>query len=102
MCGNCRVSEEFCDMTFEFNLTQLVTCSTHTHGNILDLILINNEDLIKNVSVNASDHSQIPSDHFPISIEIDLNCQPFKNATAVHAYDYSKVDYTSMNDFIII
>jgi len=69
MCGNCQASDDFCDMTFELNLIQLITCPTHIHGNILDLILTNDEDLITNVSVNAPDCSQISSDHFSISFK---------------------------------
>ena len=36
MCGNCQASDDFCDMTFELNLIQFITCPTHIHGNILD------------------------------------------------------------------
>ena len=101
MCGNCRASEDLCDMTFELNLVQLITYPTHIHGNILDLILTNDEDLITNVSVNSPECSQISSDHFPISFSINQNCLPLHNTTTLQAYDYSKADFTSMNDFIL-
>ncbi|XP_065893973.1 uncharacterized protein [Dysidea avara] len=87
-------------MTFELNLVQLITYPTHIHDNILDLILTNDEDLITNVSVNSPECSQISSDHFPISFSINQNCLPLHNTTTLQAYDYSKADFTSMNDFI--
>ena len=96
MCGNCWAFEDFCDMTFELSLTQLITYPTHIHGNMLDLILTNDENLITNIS----DCSQISSDHFSISFKINQNCLALHSATALHAYAYSKADFTSMNDFI--
>jgi len=49
--GTSAVDDAFCDTCFEYNLLQLITCSTHTHGNTLDVVLTNNEDLFGNSSL---------------------------------------------------
>jgi len=72
LCGNSTVSDTFCDVCFEYNLSQLITCSTHIHGNTLDLLLTNNEDLISDISVIPNDNKQMSSDHF--SITFQLSC----------------------------
>ena len=64
LCGNSRVDETFCDVCFEFNLSQLISCSTHIHGNILDLVLTNNEDLVSSISIHSTDNLPITSDHY--------------------------------------
>ena len=33
------VSRQFCDLIFDSELSQLINCPTHIHGNILDLLL---------------------------------------------------------------
>ena len=50
LCGSTIAAEAFCDTCFENNLSQLISCSTHIHGNTLDLILTNNDDLIDSIS----------------------------------------------------
>ena len=64
-------SLSLCDLVFSLNMKQLVTCSTHTHGNTLDLVVTNQHDLVNDLLVNSttccaySDHSLI-SFHLPI------------------------------------
>ena len=41
-------------MVFELYLSQLITCPTQFHGNILNLLLTTNEDLISNINVQSS------------------------------------------------
>ena len=50
----------FCDFMFECNLSQLITC---VKGNILDLLLTNNEHLISHLLVSEST-SFLTYDHF--------------------------------------
>jgi len=75
LCSNSVVAEKFCDMCFEQNLTQLMSCSTHIHGNTLDLVLINNDDLIESISVSFTNNLPIESDHYAITFELSLNQQ---------------------------
>lgn len=43
--GDSVASKLFCDVVFDGNLSQLVNVPTHAWGNILDLVLTNDEDL---------------------------------------------------------
>ena len=79
-------------------MKQLVTCSTHTHGNTLDLVLTNQHDLVNDLSVNSttcsaySDHSLI-SFHLPI----DSLC---KNAVKHTIYHYSEADLEGLFSYL--
>ena len=50
--GFSPVSRQFCDLVFDSGLSQLINCTTHIHGNILDLLLTNSEELIQCTSVD--------------------------------------------------
>ena len=49
--GGTRFSSNFCDLTADLNLRQLVVSSTHKAGNILDLILTNSDNFIDDVVI---------------------------------------------------
>ena len=100
LCSDSQVVDAFCNMTFELNLSQLVDCPTHNHGNILDLILTNNEDLIQNITVHSDDVYCISSDHFLINFELPLGRHLTCETTASSAFDYSIADFVSMDAFI--
>ena len=100
LCGNSRVDETFCNVCFEFNLFQLISCSTHIHGSILDLILTNNEDLVSSISVHPTDNLPITSDHYIINLELSLARPNSPVNVTQHAYDYSKADFLGMNAYI--
>ena len=40
----------FCDLVFQYNFSQLIEFPTHTHGNILDLIISNCDELVSNTT----------------------------------------------------
>ena len=52
--GTSTASNSFCDLLFELNLSQLVKEPTHCKGNILDLV-ITNDNLITDLSIAAPD-----------------------------------------------
>ena len=68
--GQCPRSNLLCDFVFESNLTQLVNFPTHIKGNILDLLLTNNEDLINNLTV-VKDDLCLSSDHYKICFQVN-------------------------------
>ena len=70
--GDSSVSNTFCDLVFDLNLTQLMGSPSHISGNILDLLLTNNEDLIQNSTVHLYEASSIPSDHLIIGFQLSL------------------------------
>jgi len=59
---------QLCNLIFQYNFTQVITNPTHEHayGNLLDLIITNNEDIISEVQVH-NEGTLIKSDHFPVS-----------------------------------
>ena len=63
--GVSPVSRQFCDLIFDSELSQLINCPTHIHGNILDLLLTNFEELIQCISVD-SQSSLLLSYHYSI------------------------------------
>jgi len=100
LCGSTIAAEAFCDTCFENNLSQLISCSTHIHGNTLDLILTNNDDLIDNISVSDTINIPIKSDHYAITFELSsFQPQPTENISQ-YVYDFSKADFHGMNAYI--
>ena len=63
--GHSPNSNQFCDMIFQANLSQLIDGPTHIHGNILDLLLTNMEDNIYQLQI-LPDHLLL-SDHYSIT-----------------------------------
>ena len=100
LCGNSRVAETFCDVCFGFNLSQLISCPTHIHGNTMDLILTNNEDLVSSIEVHLTDNFPISSDHYIINLELSLSRPNSPANVTQHVYDYSKADFIGMNAYI--
>ena len=107
--GNSAAAELFYDMCFEFNLSQLVSCPTHTHGNILDL-LTNNEELISTICVSPIDNPLISSDHYTITFELLHVSKLFSlggglgvssKATPYYTFIYSKGDYTGLRNHLL-
>ena len=39
--GSTTFSIQLCDLVFQYDLSQIVDCPTHTAGNVLDLIFTN-------------------------------------------------------------
>ena len=58
----------YVDLFSDLGLTSLVNTCTHKAGNILDLILTNRLDLIKNVAIEPD--SLCPSDHYTLNFSI--------------------------------
>ena len=82
-------SIQLCDLN---NLTQVITSSTHEHGNILDLVITNNEEIISDISIHSKNELLIKSDHYPVSCKLTF-CAPGNNHKAdqksIQIYDYS-------------
>lgn len=70
--GDNPTSSLFCNLIFDTNLTQLVTSPTHLKGNILDLVLTNNDHLIEDTTVSQvmEPFPGLKSDHMPITFNI--------------------------------
>ena len=57
--GTSSTSNRFCELLFQLNFTQLIDQPTHIHGNILDLVITNTEELIHNVTVHPQSYQPI-------------------------------------------
>ena len=99
--GSSLYSNLFCDLVFHLNLSQLVECSTHSHGNILDLIFTNKDDLIDNVIVQSHKAHFISSDHNIVSFDLSLPNHLPINGVPHYVFDYGKCDYEGLNNYIL-
>ena len=96
--GQCPRSNLLCDFVFESNLTQLVNFPTHIKGNILDLLLTNNEDLINNLTV-VKDDLCLSSDHYKICFQVNYLSSQLKRKVS-YVFDYKNGDYDSLSDYL--
>ena len=67
--GTSPLSNSLCDLVYEYNLTQLVSCPTHIKGNIFDLVITSAESSIHDLIVSEV-HPLLPTDHLTISFNI--------------------------------
>lgn len=74
---------QFCDTVFDSNLT-------HLTGNILDLVLTTEVDLINKLRVHPVIETPLATDHFLISFDLQVVCdQLFR----MKSTDYCKADW---------
>ena len=92
-------SIQLCNLIFQYNYSQVVTSPTHEHGNLLDLVITNNEDIIYDVQVH-SEGTFIKSDHYLVSFKLKsiLNHKP--DSCPITILDYFKANYDGLNQFL--
>ena len=94
--GSTPSEKAFCDIVFDLNLTQLVINPTHISGNILDLVLINAEVSLCNVTVLPQYSVPIQTDHFIVLFTLSLSFCSTNKSSKAFIYDYSKADWSSL------
>ena len=99
--GQSSHSSIICELIFKFNLAQFVTTPTHVQGNILDLVLCNDINLIHDLKVHNSEQSQLASDHFKIKFSIPCSNPPKQKVTSSFAFDYSKADWDGLSSHLL-
>ena len=86
-------SKEFLDKVNEKLLDQMVYFPTHKAGNILDLVLTNNPNIVLSVEdaglIGKSDHNMIL---------VELNCTPMKKVNLQEIPNWQKADYKGINN----
>ena len=97
LCGNITAGLNTC---FEYNLSQLISYSNHIHGNTLDLILTNNDNLIDSILVSPTDNLPIKSDHYAITFELSLVRPQPTESISQYVYGFFKADFLGMNAYI--
>ena len=65
-------SVELCEFIFQYNLSQVILSLTHNRGNILDLVIANNDKLISDTVIHSKDMIPIKSDHHPVTFKVTL------------------------------
>ena len=98
--GSSSQSSDFCDLISELNLRQLVVSPTHRAGNILDLILTNNDQIIHDIVVYNTLPSDLSSDHFIILFEVLLTRIPQVGPPCTSTYNYSKANWIDMINYL--
>ena len=84
----------YVDLFSDLGLVSLVNTRTHKAGNILDLILTNRQDLIKNVSIEPD--VLCPSDHYTLTFKLH-KARNRKKTVRKRVFVYSKGDWVSVN-----
>ena len=94
-------SYSFCDLVYKFNLTQSVSHLTHIKGNIVHIVLINDPDLIQNLTVDSSNSLPPTSDHFKISFSSSISTPPMAKSETSYIFNYSKADWPGLSYFLL-
>lgn len=93
-----------CDTIFSCNLLQLVDQPTHVKGNILDLVLTNDFDLVKSLNVHEEGVCPLCSDHYMITVCLTncakSKCELFCGAP-IMVFDFPKADWEGLSNFLL-
>jgi len=86
--GLLTFSDEFCDLIFHYNLSQLVDQPTHICGNILDLIITNCESAISNLTVYTTNSFSMSSNYLFCysSKTIQKSMRYYSKVESIHLY----------------
>ena len=99
-----RLSNVFCDLIFQHNLSQLIQMPTHVKGNTLDLLITNIDNHITNLSVTPSiknlSNFGLSSDHSSITFSVDTTIYSHKKKCR-YVFDFSKADFEGLNNYLL-
>ena len=91
-------SNFFCDFVFQYNLFQMIESPTHIQGNVLDLILTNDLELVTDLVILPHQSQVISSDHLMITFSISSYSQPsFCNPPI----DFPKANFSGLCDYLL-
>ena len=85
----------FLDLFNNLGLAQLITCPTHRHGNILDILLYDSPDMIENLAI-LEPGCFVQSDHSPITFTVKAAIKRSKPVKGT-VYNYKNADWKSLN-----
>ena len=87
--------KKFLDLFADVGLSQLVNCTTHYLGNILDICLVSLPHIVTNLKV--LDHNEaVKSDHSGITLELKYKCRKLKTSS-FSIFNFSKANWESLN-----
>lgn len=92
---------KLCDVVYNKNLVQLVEEPTHSHGNILDLILSNSLEIVSHVCVDSKTCSAL-SDHYLITFKVPI-VKPSSKSKSLECefFNFCKGDYLAMDEYLL-
>ena len=96
-------SECLCDFVIDNNMFQHVNKPTHIHGNILDLVISSDPELITDLVVHPHTTYLLQSDHHIITFSICAAVSHYKcRKVSQVAYDFNKADWFNLNRYIAL
>ena len=93
--GASSQSQQFADLAYDLNLTQLVSNPTHKAGNLLDVVLTNT-DVFYDIQTLTNLPTGLYSDHFMIVFYTSTLLQN-ENKDPKLIYNYAAADWDGMN-----
>ena len=94
------ITNSFCDLIFDLNLTQLIDQPTHSGGNILDLVLTNIENSITSLTIQPANFLTFNSDHSAITFCLNIQSSPAPKTSPYYVFDYFKGDYEGLRNHL--
>lgn len=73
---------------------------THTLGNLLDLVITPDADLVSGVAVNATKDYPIRTDHM-VTFELHLSSEPTRCRVPVVTFNYPKADWEGLSNNLL-
>ena len=98
--GESKNSTNFCELVSDLNFCQLAASSTHKAGNILDLIITNNDQLVHDIVIHPVLPTGLSSDHFVITFRFLLTDVVKAQASHSSFFNYSKANWEEIYLFL--
>jgi len=87
------------DFIFDHNLSQLID-QPKICGNILDLVITNQEYSISSLTVNNLLSQSLSTDHYPIMFDIMVQRQHHNNPKSRYVFNFSMMDIDLLHSFL--
>ena len=90
------IEEDFVTTFHNFDLDQFISSPTHVKGNILDLLLSNCKNLVRDLTV-LKDHGACKSDHYPIAFKVATKIT-YSKCPKRKILNFKKANWTAINE----
>ena len=89
------IEQMFLDEFIRLGLLQCISTPTHIKNNILDIVLTNSDNYIRNNKI-LSDHEACKSDHYAITFEIKLSIER-KKPLKTKSFNFKRANWDQLN-----
>ena len=90
------IEEDFVTTFHNFDLEQCISSPTHVKGNILDLLLCNNKNLVRDLKV-LKNSGACKSDHYPIAFNVVTKIT-YSKCPKRKIYNFKKANWMAINE----